>query len=115
MPHCISIIGALIEVVLALAIFVFLLTLGAAAVFTYFGPEHLCRIGYRRGPNGRDWAACRSSFDHRIETNDSNFDEGQLEDFFSHQVLDPVIRRWICGRNGPRTGCKLSLESHTTN
>ena len=50
---------------IGLAIFVFLLILGAAAVFTYFGPEHLCRIGYCRGPNERDRAACRSNFDHR--------------------------------------------------
>ncbi|MFZ0502432.1 MAG: hypothetical protein WAM44_01910, partial [Chthoniobacterales bacterium] len=95
---------------IGLAIFVFLLTLGAAAVFTYFGPSTYVAsttIEVQTNETGQPVAQASTT----DETNDSNFDAGQLEDFFSHQVLDPVIQSLDLRTKWSQQGAELSLES----
>src|ERR1700693_4964123 len=77
---------------IVLAIFVFLLGLGGAVIFTYFGPKNYVASATIevQTDNTRQPVVDGSSAD---STKDSNFEENQLQAVFSHDVLDPVIRR----------------------
>ncbi|HEX3444471.1 MAG TPA: hypothetical protein VHS80_07110, partial [Chthoniobacterales bacterium] len=77
-----------------LVISVFLLTLGAAAIFTYLSPWNYI-----------------ASATIEVQSNDSNLAESQLESIFSHEVLDPVIWRLDLQRKWSRNGAELSLNT----
>jgi succinoglycan biosynthesis transport protein ExoP len=95
---------------IGLAIFVFLLTLGGAAIFTYFGPKSYIasatievQTGNTRQPVGEGASA--------DSTKDGNFEESQRQAAFSHDVLDPVIRQLDLRTKWSQNGAELSLES----
>lgn len=73
---------------------VFLLTLGAAAIFTYLSPWNYI-----------------ASATIEVQSNDSKLAESQLESIFSHEVLDPVIWRLDLQRKWSRNGAELSLNT----
>jgi capsular exopolysaccharide synthesis family protein len=95
---------------LGLAIFVFLLILGAAAVFTYFGPNTYVASATvevqtdQTGPPVAQTSATGS-------TTDPNFAESQLPNVFSHDVLDPVIRQLDLQTKWSQNNLKLSLDA----
>jgi polysaccharide biosynthesis transport protein len=93
-----------------LAILVFLLTLGAAAVFTYFGPStYVASATVQFGTDGTGQHLTQASTGDAA--NDPNFDASQLEAVFSHQVLDPVIQSLNLRTKWSQHGVELSSES----
>ena len=95
---------------IVLPIFVFLLGLGGAVIFTYFGPKNYVASATIevQTDNTRQPVVDGSSAD---STKDSNFEESQLQAVFSHDVLDPVIRRLDLRTKWSQNGAELSLES----
>src|SRR5580700_8655040 len=95
---------------IGLAIFVFLLILGAVAVFTYFGPNTYVASATvevqpdQTGPPVAQTSATGS-------TTDPNFAESQLQNVFSHDVLDPVIRQLDLQTKWSQNNPKLSLDA----
>jgi polysaccharide biosynthesis transport protein len=93
-----------------LVISVFLLTLGAVAIFTYLSPSNYTASATIevQSDNLQQPAPQNSTTE---STNDSNLAESQLESIFSHEVLDPVIRRLDLQRKWSRNGAELSLNT----
>ena len=93
-----------------LVISVFLLTLGGVAIFTYLRPSNYTASATIevQSDNLQQSAAKDST---TASTNDSNLAESQLESIFSHEVLDPVIRRLDLQRKWSRNGAELSLNT----
>src|SRR3984885_14160609 len=95
---------------IGLAIFVFLLSLGGAVIFSYFGPQNYIASATIevQTDNTRQTVVEGSSAD---STKDPKFEEGQLQDAFSHDVLDPVIRRLDLRTKWSENGAELLLEN----
>jgi len=95
---------------IVLAILVFLLGLGGAVIFSYFGPKNYLASATIevQTDNTRQLVVEGSSTD---STKDSNFEGSQLQAAFSHDVLDPVIRRLDLRAKWSQNGAELSLES----
>lgn len=95
---------------IVLAISVFLLGLGGALIFTYFGPKNYVAAATIdvQTDNTRQPVVEGPSTD---STKDPNFEEGQLQAIFSHDVLDPVIRRLDLRTKWSQNGVELSLEN----
>jgi succinoglycan biosynthesis transport protein ExoP len=93
-----------------LAISVFLLTLGAVAIFTYFSPKnYIASATVEVQSDNLQQPAAESSTTE--STNDSNLAESSLQTIFSHEVLDPVIRRLDLQRKWSQNGAELSLST----
>jgi polysaccharide biosynthesis transport protein len=93
-----------------LAISVFLLTLGAAAIFTYLTPKSYIasatvEVQTEKNQLPADQGSTAES------TKDPNLHGGDLQAASSHDVLDPVIRRLNLQTKWSQNGAELSLES----
>ncbi len=95
---------------IGLVVFVFLLSLGGAAIFTYFGPKNYIASATIevQTDNPRQPVVEGPSPD---STKDPNFEESQLQGIFSHEVLDPVIRQLDLRTKWSQNGPELPLES----
>ncbi|HXM02353.1 MAG TPA: polysaccharide biosynthesis tyrosine autokinase [Chthoniobacterales bacterium] len=95
---------------IGLVVFVFLLTLVGAAIFTYFGPKNYLASATIevQTDNPRQPVVGGPSAD---STKASNFEESQRQTIFSHEVLDPVIRQLDLRTKWSQNGAELSLES----
>lgn len=93
-----------------LAISVFLLTLGAAAIFNYLSPKKYIASATIEVQTDKtqqpivQGSTAESTKVHHLE-------EGNLQPAFSHDVLDPVIRRLHLQTKWSQNGAELSLES----
>src|SRR3984885_5888650 len=94
---------------IGLAIFVFLLSLGGAVIFSYFGPQNYIASATIevQTDNTRQTVVEGSSAD---STKDPKFEEGQLQDHFRHDALDPVIHQLDLRPTWSQHGAGLSLE-----
>jgi succinoglycan biosynthesis transport protein ExoP len=95
---------------IGLAILVFLLIFGGAVIFTYFGPKNYiasATIEVQKDNTGQPVVEGSSA----DSTKDPSFEEIQLEAVYSHDVLDPVIRRLDLQTKWSQNGAELSLES----
>jgi polysaccharide biosynthesis transport protein len=93
-----------------LIILVFLLTLGGAAIFTYLHPQNYiasATINIQTGNNPQ--AAIQSSTNE--STKNLNLEASQLQAPFSHEVLEPIIRRLDLATKWSQNGGGVSLES----
>jgi polysaccharide biosynthesis transport protein len=94
---------------IGLAIFIFLLTLGATAVFTYFGPNTYiasATVEFRTDETGQHLAQASTEG----LTTDPNLEGNQLQTVFSHDMLDPVIRQLDLQTKWSHDGARLSLD-----
>ena len=93
-----------------LLVSVFFLTLGAAAIFTYLSPKNYiasATVEVETDKTGQPVVQGST-----VEsTKDPNLEEGYLQAAFSHDVLDPVIRRLNLQKKWSQNGAELSLES----
>jgi polysaccharide biosynthesis transport protein len=90
----------------SLAIFVFLLTLGAVAAFTFLGPHTYvasATVEVQRDETGQRVA--------QASTDDANFEGNLLQTSFSHEVLDPVIRQLDLRTKWSQNNAELSLDA----
>jgi polysaccharide biosynthesis transport protein len=95
---------------IGLAVFVFLLSLGAAAVFTYFAPStYVASATVEIQPSETRQPVAQATTTEA--TNDPNSEARQLEAVFSHQVLDPVIESLDLRTKWSQQGAELSLEN----
>ena len=93
-----------------LAISVFLLTLSAAAIFTYLTPKsYVASATVEVQTEKNQLPADQSSTAE--STKDPNLHGGDLQAASSHDVLDPVIRRLNLQKKWSQNGAELSLES----
>lgn len=93
-----------------LVISVFLLTLGGVAIFTYLRPpNYIASATIEVQSDNLQQSAAKDSTTE--STNDSNLAESRLESIFSHEVLDPVIRRLDLQRKWSQNGAELSLNT----
>ena len=95
---------------IGLAIIVFLLTLGGAAIFTYLSPQNYfasATVEVQTDTNPQP-VAQGSAPD---SAKDPSLEESQLQVAFSHEVLDPVIRQLDLQTKWSQNSVKLSLES----
>ena len=93
-----------------LVISVFLLTLGAAAIFTYLSPKNYiasATVAIQTKKTGQPGAQGSSA----KSTKDPNLDESQSQAVLRHDVLDPVIRQLDLQKKWSRNGGELSTES----
>jgi len=93
-----------------LAISVFLLALGGAAIFTYLHPQNYVasatvdiQTGKTEQPDVQSSPA--------ESTKNPNLEGGQLQTPLSHEVLDPIIQRLDLRTKWSQNGGRVSLES----
>jgi polysaccharide biosynthesis transport protein len=94
---------------IGLAISIFLLTLGATAVFTYFGPNTYiasATVEFRTDETGQHLAQASTAG----SMTDPNLEGSQLQTVFSHDMLDPVIRQLDLQTKWSHDGTRLSLD-----
>jgi capsular exopolysaccharide synthesis family protein len=92
-----------------LVIFVFLLTLGGAAVFTYLNPQNYIASATIDIQTGKTQQLVEGS--SAEPTKNLNLEENQLQSAFSHDVLDPIVRRLDLQTRWSQNGASLSPES----
>jgi len=93
-----------------LAILVFLLTLGGAATFIYLNPQNYiasATIDIQTGRTQRPVIQGSTT----ESTKNPNLEESQPQAVFSHDVLDPIIRRLDLRTKWSQNGESPSLES----
>jgi len=93
-----------------LVIFVFLLTLGGAGIFTYLHPQNYIASATISIQTGRSQQPVVQGATTE-STEDLNLDASQLQAAFSHEVLDPVIQRFDLRTKWSQNGESLSLAS----
>ena len=93
-----------------LVILVFLLTLGGAAIFTYFSPQsYIASATVEVQTDKTEQTPVQGSGTE--STKDATLDESQLQAAFSHEVLDPVIRRLDLQTKWSHNAVQLPIES----
>jgi len=93
-----------------LAISVFLLALGGAAIFTYLHPQNYVASATVDIQTGKtEQPAVQSS--PAESTKNPNLEGGQLQTPLSHEVLDPIIQRLDLRTKWSQNGGRVSLES----
>ncbi|MBV8276948.1 MAG: polysaccharide biosynthesis tyrosine autokinase, partial [Verrucomicrobia bacterium] len=95
---------------IGLVILVFLLTLGGAAIFTYLSPQSYigsATIDIQTSETQPPVVPGPTA----ASNEDQNLEESQLQAAFSHDVLDPIIRRLDLRTRWSQNGGSLSLEN----